>query len=371
MQDEAEDGRPATPRFAALEPRHMPRDFSISLDAHRRGGERPRQTLPGFDPEWRDVIDYVVRITHRIWEEKDIGLIYDTYSHDCRVWDDLGLQYGREKIVADTVHTCNAFPDIRLVADEIVWAGDAGTRFRTSHRTMIQGTNTGFSRFGAPTGRRARLLCVANCVSRDNMIYEEHVAYDTAQMVRALGLDLADCARRMAAEGAREGLPADFMAAEPSRLPGQGAPARRPAPDRIGEDPEAFVRAALHQMWNRRDLSALQRIYAPDVVFEGSTGRVFRGPGQIRAWMLSLLAMFPDLALSVDDLYWMGNPEEGFLIAIRWSALGAHRGVGPYGPPTGREAHLWGITQWVAREDRVVREWTVFNEFGALMQLLG
>ena len=371
MQDEAEDGRPATPRFAALEPRHMPRDFSISLDADRRGGERPRQTLPGFDPEWRDVIDYVVRITHRIWEEKDIGLIYDTYSHDCRVWDDLGLQYGREKIVADTVHTCNAFPDIRLVADEIVWAGDAGTRFRTSHRTMIQGTNTGFSRFGAPTGRRARLLCVANCVSRDNMIYEEHVAYDTAQMVRALGLDLADCARRMAAEGAREGLPADFMAAEPSRLPGQGAPARRPAPDRIGEDPEAFVRAALHQMWNRRDLSALQRIYAPDVVFEGSTGRVFRGPGQIRAWMLSLLAMFPDLALSVDDLYWMGNPEEGFLIAIRWSALGAHRGVGPYGPPTGREAHLWGITQWVAREDRVVREWTVFNEFGALMQLLG
>ena len=36
----------------------------------------------------------------------------------------LVLQFGAEKIVADTVHTNNAFPDIRLFADEVIWAGD-------------------------------------------------------------------------------------------------------------------------------------------------------------------------------------------------------------------------------------------------------
>ncbi|MBL8580849.1 MAG: hypothetical protein JNL61_01310, partial [Rhizobiaceae bacterium] len=113
---------PARVQFEALSPEQMPKDFSISLDAYRRGGtdnfigKAPEglvsQPMRGFDPTYVNIIDYIVRITHRIWEEKDIGYIYDSYSHDCTVWDDLGLQYGRDKIVADTVHTNNAFPDI-------------------------------------------------------------------------------------------------------------------------------------------------------------------------------------------------------------------------------------------------------------------
>ena len=144
----------------------MPKDYSISLkDAVPRGtdrmltppgGER-RQPMRGFEDQYVDIIDYIVRITHRIWEEKDIGYIYDTYRHNSRVQDDAGLQYGRDKIVADTVHTINAFPDIRLYADEIIWAGNEDTGFFTSHRTVITGTNTGYSRFGPPTGKRISL----------------------------------------------------------------------------------------------------------------------------------------------------------------------------------------------------------------------
>ena len=188
-------------RFEALGPEHMPTDYSISLDAYRRGGtdrfigKAPEglvsQPMRGFEPQYVNIIDYIVRITHRIWEEKDIGYIYDTYSHDCTVWDDLGLQYGRDKIVADTVHTNNAFPDIRLVADEVVWAGNEIVGFHTSHRTKILGTNTGYSRYGAPTGKRIQLWCMANCVARDNEIFHEHVLYDTAGLVQQLGFGIA------------------------------------------------------------------------------------------------------------------------------------------------------------------------------------
>ena len=41
-----------------------------------------KQQLPGFDEEYRDIVDYVLKITHRIWEEKGIGVIYDTYHND-------------------------------------------------------------------------------------------------------------------------------------------------------------------------------------------------------------------------------------------------------------------------------------------------
>lgn len=365
-------------QFEALAREHMPKDFSISLDAYRRGGtdnfigKAPQglasHPMRGFDPTYVNIVDYIVRITHRIWEEKDIGYIYDTYSHDCTVWDDIGLQYGRDKIVADTVHTNNAFPDIRLVADEVVWAGNEDVGFHTSHRTKILGTNTGYSRFGAPTGRRVQLWCMANCVARANEIFHEHVIYDTAGLLQQLGIDVVETARRFAAARAGAALPSNFLAGEPKRLPGQGKPAEMTLPS-VEDDLEGFVRAAFHTIWNRRNFGAIDNIYGPNVVMQGSTGRVYRGAGQIRSFLLSIVAMFPDLAMNVDDVYWMGNAREGYVVSIRWSAVGTHRGFGPYGEPTGKQVNLWGISQWAIDKGRIQKEWTVFNEFGVLTQL--
>ena len=88
-------GYAQTTSALALTDTHMPSDFSISLDALRRGGtdrflrqppsEAKRQAMAGFEDTYVNIVDYIVRITHRIWEEKDIGYIYDTYSHDCKV----------------------------------------------------------------------------------------------------------------------------------------------------------------------------------------------------------------------------------------------------------------------------------------------
>ncbi|MCR9137650.1 MAG: ester cyclase [Alphaproteobacteria bacterium] len=372
---------PAQLRFDPLGDDHMPADFSISLEAYRRGGTREflarepdhlvSQPMRGFESKYKNIVDYIVRITHRIWEEKDIGYIYDTYSHDCRVWDDVGLQYGRDKIVADTVHTNNAIPDIRLVADEVIWAGNEDVSFHTSHRTMILGTNTGYSRFGPPSNRPLRLLCIANCVARDNEIYDEHVAYDTAALIQQMGLDVAETARAFAAERVQGPFAPNFAASDTNRLSGQHFPARPEIPDTLDGNVREFVHAAFECIWNRRSFNAMDRVYAPDIVFEGSTSRVYRGVGQLRSHVMSIIAMFPDIRISVDDIYWMGNSRDGYLISIRWGGIGAHRGNGAYGAPTGKEAHIWGITQWLVEDNRVVKEWTVFNEFGILMQIMG
>src|SRR3569623_845831 len=74
----AQDGRT---KHRGLTPADMPRDFSISLDAYRKGGtdaflgkapeHAKKQPLPGFEPTYVNIVDYIIRITHRIWEEKD------------------------------------------------------------------------------------------------------------------------------------------------------------------------------------------------------------------------------------------------------------------------------------------------------------
>ena len=207
---------------------------------------------------------YIVRITYTIWEEKNIGYIYDTYSPECRVWDELGLQFGSEKIVSDTIHTINAFPDIRLFADEVIWAGDDKNSFHTSHRTIITGTNTGYSKFSKPTGKSVRLFCIANCVAKNNEIYYENVVYDTAGLIKQLGLDLNEIAKQIAKEGNIGPFAPNFINSKPRRNIKKLKPISYEIPDKI-TNIRKFVHAVFDTIWNRRNFSAIKRVYSNNI----------------------------------------------------------------------------------------------------------
>jgi len=363
-----------------LKDHHMPKNYDISLKAYGGGGKAkslnpiPKklktQSMKGFETQYKNIIDYIVRITFRIWEQKDIGYIYDTYSHDCRVWDEFGLQSGAEKIVADTVHTNNAFPDIRLFADEVIWAGDENASFHTSHRTIITGTNTGYSKFSKPTKKSVRLLCIANCVAKNNEIYYENVIYDTAALIKQLGLNVNEVAREIANKGNVGPFAPDFKNFKPTRIIRNSKPLSFKIPKKISNVRD-FVEAVFNSIWNRRNFSVIDQVYSDDVVFEGSTGRKFKGKKQLRNFIISMIASFPDIALSVEDIYWMGNVHDGYSVSIRWGSIGTHKGNGSYGPPTDKECYIWGITQWYIENNKIIKEWTAFNEFGILVQLLG
>jgi len=362
-----------------LKDHHMPNNFDISLKAYGGGGTAKSlnpvskdliiHSMKGFETQYKNIIDYIVRITYRIWEEKDIGYINDTYSYDCRVWDDFGLQSGAEKIVADTVHTNNAFPDIRLFADEVIWAGDEDASFHTSHRTIITGTNTGYSKFSKPTGKSVRLFCIANCVAKNNEIYYENVVYDTAALIKQLGLNVNQVAKEIANKGNIGPFAPDFKNSKPKRITSQSKPISFEIPEKISNIRE-FAYAVFNTIWNRRNFSAIDNVYSDDIVFEGSTERKFKGKKQLRSFIISMIASFPNLALSVEDIYWMGNEQDGYLVSVRWGAIGTHKGNGSYGPPTNKECYIWGITQWQIKKNKIIKEWTAFNEFGILMQLL-
>lgn len=357
------------------EPRPMPNDFSISLAAKggtdqwlMNPGTERLQAMRGFENHYVDIIDYILRITHKIWEEKDIGYIYDTYSHNSHVTDDYGLQYGRDKIVADTVHTINAFPDIRLYGDEVIWAGNDEVGFYTSHRTVIIGHNTGYSKYGPPTGKKIVVWVIANCLSIENEIFDEWVIYNNSAMLSQLGFDLREKAREFGNQMDLSGLN-DPRFGEPERLLGQGKPPIMPQSNKTGFDVEDFIRQLYHTVWNWRKLSIINTAYAPTLRFFGPTDRAFYGLGAYKSFILSMMAMFPDMALQIDDIYWMGNDNDGYLTSVRWSIVGTHRGHGIYGKPTGRQVYIWGITQHQIKDSKIHEEWMLFNEFEVMQQI--
>jgi predicted ester cyclase len=355
--------------------RPMPADYTISLAAKgatdrmlmRGAGGRRLQPMRGFDANVTDIIDYILRVTHAIWEEKAIGYLYEHYRSTTRVVDDHGIVYGRDKVIEETTKFLSAFPDLRLYPDEIVWAGDDTIGFWTSHRTVLIGHNTGYSDYGPPTGKQIVVTCIANCVSKDNQIIEEFVIYNTGSLLRQLGFDLQAKAREVA--GRRLSGLDDRRAGEVERLLGQGSPAPMPSARSAGPGIEDAIRTSQHDIWNWRMLNRVNDAYAPNFRFHGPTDRELYGIGQYKAYILSLLAMFPDLSFQIDDLYWMGNDDDGYITSMRWSLAGTHRGPGFYGSPTGRRVHMWGITQHRVELGRITEEWTVSNEFDVLQQI--
>jgi predicted ester cyclase len=371
-----QDGFLSVPEpHAPRDPRPMPGDYTISLAA-KGGSDRlllspattRMQPMRGFEEIYGDIIDYIVRITHRIWEEKQIGYIYDTYRHNARIMGDSGAVYGRDEVVEGTIQTINAFPDMRLYADEIVWAGNDEVGFYTSHRLVITGHNTGYSRYGPPTGRKIVRWCIANCVSLENEIFEEWELSNVASTIQQLGFDLRALAREFGNQRDWSGFTPQHFG-ENDRLVGQNKPTRLPPAPSDRFDIEDFVRRVYHYVWNWRMPGKIDDAYSANMRFHGPTNRELYGRGAYKSFVLSLMAMFPDFVVQIDDLYWMGNEQEGYRTAVRWSLLGTHTGPGVYGKPTGRPIAMWGLTQHVIRHGRIVEEWMVFNEFEVMQQI--
>ena len=332
-------------------------------------GTEKRQSMKGFDDDYVDIVDYIVRCTHKIWEEKGLGLIYSHYRHNVVIHTTDGMTYGRDKVIADSAKMLSAFPDSRLFADDVIWSGDDEQGFHSSHRITWVGRNTGYSIYGPPTGRKIIRQGIAHCFVKENRVVEEWICRDELSLVRQLGFDEHALARKMAAQDAARGLggPRPVAQGEVERLLGQGTPEVLP-PVQDG-DLEGFVRRALHEVWNWRLLNKVDAYYARNYVAKVSTNRQLYGWGDYKAFVLGMLAVFPDAMLSVDHVCAIGNETDGFRVATRWTLTGTHDGLGVYGEPTGKRVYLMGITHHEIRDGKFVREWTLFDEFALLKQL--
>ena len=109
---------------------------------------RPRvQSLRGFDDCYTDIVDYIVRCTHKIWDERDIGLIYTHYTHNAVLYHTTGALYSREEVVHDTIQRLVSFPERRGMATQVIWRGNDVDGFYTSHLVTGVGRHTQYGHF--------------------------------------------------------------------------------------------------------------------------------------------------------------------------------------------------------------------------------
>ncbi|ESZ87949.1 MAG: hypothetical protein Q27BB25_06560 [Blastomonas sp. CACIA14H2] len=319
------------------------------------------QLLPGFEPRFTDIVDYIVRITDEIWMDRAVGYIYDTYDASCVIYSSYGIVRSVEEVIASTVATLNAYPDGEIHHLNVAWSGDATSGYYTSHLGHSRSTNVGRTAWGPGTGKRTSIRFVADCISRDNRIHTEWLVRDNGAAVRQLGFDPHAIARRIS----ESGTPENFIVSPETRLDGQ-APRGPIDVDRRSVD--GWARALFHEVWNLRRLDWLARHYAPDITAHSGGGRTAQGLRNYQSLILHVLTAIPDGHMRVDNVCW-SQEADGVIVAVRWTLEGRSAPGGVLGEcPPGRPVFMMGMSHLRLTGGRIVEEWMLFDELGVLAQ---
>jgi predicted ester cyclase len=354
-----------------------PRDGKV-LQVERRDytdlapqDRRRVQSMDGFDDIYTDIVDYIIRCTHRIWDERNIGLIYSHYTHNCTVYGTMGTVHNREEMVHDTIQRIVTMPERRGMGTQVIWKGNDVDGFYTSHLVTGSGRHTQSGQYGEATGRSFNTRTFADCMVFKNRIYREWIVGDTMALFRQLGLDPDAYAATIAKARYDKGLTA-LDIGENRRLLGQYPPESKPDLSIASTEMEAHTLNWLHEAFNKRMFGVMKDVYAPAVMYHGPMLREMTGAAGVLHQYLGLLGSIPDAAFLPQHVCSVDSEEGGVKVALRWVMEGHHLGHGilkSLGAPTGKALQVMGISHFHYKDGKIVDEWTLYDEMSLLMQV--
>ena len=326
-----------------------------------------RQDMPGFGEEYSDIVDYILRCTHRIWEQKDVGLIASHYAPDIVVHMMTGPVFGMDGVIAGTSRTLSAFPDRTLTGEAVIWSDEGQGTYLSSHRITSTATNLGTSELGPATGKRITFTTIADCLCKANLIVEEWLVRDYSAMALELGYHPRTIARVHAATDKASGVRAEWRKAAMERVLSDAATPfpTAPLPD-ASADPHAFAHAFFDCIVNHRRFGNVRIAYSPSAHWAGPGRRRLFGWGEITGWFTALIGSFGDARISVQHVAAVDGE-----IAVRWELAGTHDGGALYGAATSENVYILAVTHWRIAHNVIVDEVTVFDEVALMRQIEG
>lgn len=333
--------------------------------------------LQGFDPEFNDFIDYILKITYWIWEGKQPELCEAYYSKDCPVYMLSGMAVGADEVIENTNKTQAAFPDRTLDADAVICSGNAEDGFHSSHLINTKMTHLGDNELGKATGNHAEFKVIAHCVAKNNKIFKEWLVRDNYSFVEQLGFDPKIIAQQLARIEPQARF-SEWMQSEFERIAAtdnKDAANSQPYPDDAIGNEEKFITAILQKIWNHGALNEVELAYSESAQFHGSANRELIGPENIKNFYQAFIDTFSETRCRVDHVSkqaYRVRPEdtqEGVHVAARWTFSANHTGDKLYGEPTNAPILVMGISHYHIVDGKIIEEWAVFDELAILTQI--
>lgn len=313
---------------------------------------------PGFAPRWTDEADYILGITYDIWEGRRVAALRDWYADDLIVRSPASVVQGNGGIIGATLATLAEFPDRQLFGEDVIWCEAGEDAFLSSHRLLCTATHSGAGAYGAPTGTRLRYRILADCFCRADQVADEWLVRDQGAIVRQMGQTPENWTRTLIArEGGPEACVQPLTPRTDVTGPYSGTGNDHPMGLRLADiirDAMAGTAAVFEREWDRA-ASVHYWSHAED-----------HGPTAAAAHWTALRAAFPSAEFTLQHT--MGAAPNR--AALRWSLQGRHDGAGLFGPATGADVYVMGITHAEFGPWGLRREWTLIDETAIWKQIL-
>ena len=313
--------------------------------------------MKGFDEQYTDLPDYILKCTAQIWEGRDIAALDWHYADDLIVRSPTGISRGNAAGKANTMATLSEFPDRQLLGEDVIWCGNDEAGFLSSHRILSTATHQGGA-FGPATGRRVAFRTIADTFCRENRVWDEWLIRDNSAIALQLGQSPKEAARSAIGVENR---------AKPYTAPIE---VDGPYSGRGNDDEWGKRHASILQRIMSADFSAIPEHYDRACHLSVPGGQELHGWDDADAFWIGLRSAFPSATFSIEHQIGRTDPQLSPRSAIRWSLTGQHNGQGRYGPPTGAEVHVMGVTHAEFGPRGLRREVTLFDDVAIWTQIL-
>ena len=318
--------------------------------------------MEGFDPKFANFPDYILGITHEIWEARGIANLNNYYSPEIIVRMPSSISTGNQTVIGSTMATLAEFPDRRLLGEDVIWSGTPETGMLSSHRILSTATHLGDGWFGAATGKPLVYRIIADCHAKNNVIDDEWLIRDQGAIVRQIGWEpKAYAADLITREGGPECATQPLCPTNDIAGPYQGH----------GNDNE----------WGEKYADILRRIMAADMTVISSEydravqceypgGVTAHSPVAVDQLWMGLRAALPNARFQIDHQIGREDAQMAPRAALRWSLHGKHDGWGIFGPPSGAEIYVLGVCHAEFGPWGLRREYVIFDETSVWKQIL-
>jgi steroid delta-isomerase-like uncharacterized protein len=130
------------------------------------------------------------------------------------------------------------------------------------------------------------------------------------------------------------------------------------------EDNKALMRRFVEEVFNKKNLAAIDEFIAPNHVDHTLPAFLPTTPEGTKRAIGMYLKAFPDLHLTVEDMI-----AEGDKVVIRFTSRGTQQRAFMGIPPTGKQVTISSIVIARIADGKIVEQWGLDDQMGMLQQL--
>jgi hypothetical protein len=318
--------------------------------------------MKGFDEQFQDFPDYILKITKEIWEDRGIHTLHRYYAPDIVVRTPMGVSLGNQAVIGATMATLAEFPDRQLLGEDVIWSGSPEAGMLSSHRIFSTATHLGDGAYGKASGKHFRYRILADCHAKNNQIDDEWLIRDSGAIVRQLDLTPEAFARaHIQREGGPDNCPPVFTPERDIEGPYKGLGNDNEWGQRYGDIVSQLMQA---------NMAIVKRDYDRACQVEYAGGVTGHGWDAVDRFWTPLRAALPNAVFNIE--HQIGNDDAMMSprAAIRWSLRGKHTGWGVFGAPTGADIYVMGIGHAEFGPRGIRREYVLYDELSVWKQIL-